>query len=76
MLITKKSTALLTKLEANSSGQMYTSSIMVLRQTISDKMVNTQTYMEFKNGYNFAETYEKHWLQLFIKRYIIETNAS
>ena len=31
---------------------------------------------ELKNSYNFAETYEKYWQQLFIKRYIIETNAS
>ena len=47
MLVTKKSTALLTKLEANSSGPMYTSSIMVLRQRISDKRACTQTCMEF-----------------------------
>ena len=29
-----------------------------------------------ENSYNFAETPEKYWLQLFIKRYIVETNAS
>ena len=48
MLITKNSTALLTKLEANSSGLMYTSSIMLLRQSILDKTVCTQTYMEIR----------------------------
>ena len=45
---TKKSTALLIKLDENSSGLMYTSSIMVLSQTISDEMVCTQICLEFK----------------------------
>ena len=45
MSITKKSTALLFKLEAYSSGPMNTSSVMVLGQTISHKVVSTQTCM-------------------------------